>query len=187
MVKIPPRTPRANCYAEQWARTVRSECTGRMLIYGKRHLRTVCRGGSLGFLDGLVADRMSLRGTAQIGELAGHERGFGSFGLVELQRSRDALEHVLGGADRAPALEARVVLDADPGEHRGFFPSQPRHPAIAAIRGEASLLRGDLGSPRGQELPDVACSVHASILRMAGETREVLAVPLSARSPSPGP
>lgn len=41
MVKIPPRSPKANAYAERWVRAVRAEATDRMLITGPRHLRTV--------------------------------------------------------------------------------------------------------------------------------------------------
>jgi putative transposase len=41
VVKIPPRCPQANCFAERFVLTARTALTDRMLIFGQRHLRTV--------------------------------------------------------------------------------------------------------------------------------------------------
>jgi putative transposase len=43
MVKIPPRSPRANAFAERWVRPARAEVTDRMLLAGQRHIPGVVR------------------------------------------------------------------------------------------------------------------------------------------------
>ena len=40
-VKIPPRSPGANAYAERFVLTARTKVTDRMLIFGQRHLRAI--------------------------------------------------------------------------------------------------------------------------------------------------
>src|SRR3954468_9397188 len=82
------------------------------------------------------------------------------FGVVELQRACERLEDAVGDAAEVAALEPGVVIDADAGEQRDLFPAQPAHPAVAAVHGQASPLRGDPGAPGGEETADLRPVVH---------------------------
>jgi transposase InsO family protein len=40
-VKLPPRSPNLNAYAERFVRSIKSECLDRMIFFGEGHLRHV--------------------------------------------------------------------------------------------------------------------------------------------------
>ena len=40
-VKLPPKSPNLNAYAERYVRSIKSECLDRMIFFGGRHLRYV--------------------------------------------------------------------------------------------------------------------------------------------------
>ncbi|WP_127356536.1 DDE-type integrase/transposase/recombinase [Actinacidiphila soli] len=54
ILKSAPQTPRMNAHAERAIRTVRAECTDRLLIYNEQHLRRVGRVHSAPHLQGRV-------------------------------------------------------------------------------------------------------------------------------------
>ena len=85
----------------------------------------------------------------------------GPFGLIELQRPHDAFEDVFGDTVRVAALEAGVVLDADPRQHGHLFAAQALDPPVAAVDRELGVGGRDLRSARRQELADVLRRVHA--------------------------
>ena len=42
-VRLPPRSPNLNAYAERFVRSIKSECLGRMIFFGERSLRKATR------------------------------------------------------------------------------------------------------------------------------------------------
>ena len=92
---------------------------------------------------------------------AGEVEQVGPFGLVELQRAGEGLEHGLGDAGEVPALEAGVVVGADAGEQGDFFAAQAGHAPVGAVERQAGLLGGDPRPAGGQEVAHLGPVVHA--------------------------
>src|SRR4051812_23907469 len=80
--------------------------------------------------------------------------------LVELEGPSDGLDDVVGGAADAASLELRVVLDADPGQHRHLFASKAADATSSAVGTQTGLRRGDAGAAGGQELSDLVGLGH---------------------------
>ncbi len=68
-----------------------------------------------------------------------------AFGIVELQRPSHRVQHALGRARQVPALEARVVVDADAGQQGDLLAAQPGDAALArrssAVRHCSGVIR----------------------------------------------
>ena len=43
VVRLPPRSPNLNAYAERFVRSIKSECLGRFILFGERSLRRAAR------------------------------------------------------------------------------------------------------------------------------------------------
>lgn len=98
-----------------------------------------------------------------------------ALGVVQLERAGDGFEDGGGDAGEVAAFEFGVVLDADVGQGCDLAPAQPRHTAPRP-GGQPGPFRGDLHSPRGEELADLCTVVHSSTVRAARRERGVLAV-----------
>ena len=84
-----------------------------------------------------------------------------AFGVVELQRVRDALEHLVQGAREIAALHPDVVVDAHAGQQRDLFSPQPLDaPVTAAVGGQPGLTGSDPNAAGGEEVTDLGMVVH---------------------------
>jgi hypothetical protein len=66
----------------------------------------------------------------------------------------DRVDHLGRGIAVPALLEAQVVLDADPGQHRHLLATQTRHPAQRVSRRQADLGGRDQLTPGAQEIPE---------------------------------
>ena len=84
-----------------------------------------------------------------------------AFGVVELQRVRDALEHLIGHAGEVAAFHPDVVVDAHAGEQCDFFAAEALDAPVAAVGGQPGLSWGDPSAAGGEEVTDLGMVIHA--------------------------
>ena len=70
---------------------------------------------------------------------AGQVEQVGAFGLVKLERARDAVQDGAGCAGQVSSLHVDVVVDANAGEQGDLLAPEPFHPAVAAVGGQPGL------------------------------------------------
>ena len=127
-VKIPPRSPRANAYAERFVLTARTEVTDRMLIFGERHLRTI------------------------LAEYEAHYNGRRPHRSRQLRPPRPdhpSLTSPRSGSSAGPSSAASSTSTSGP--HRS--PGQDRWPSSGTPQGEGALVEAIINgcSPRGAD------------------------------------
>jgi len=136
-VKIPPRSPRANAYAERFVLTARTEVTDRMLIFGERHLRSV------------------------MAEYARHYNGRRPHRALQFQPPRPdhpradlSQERVSAGPCSAASSTNTSEPHRNPGQDQWPSSGTPQAAVTADSAADGLAVRGGLLQEAGQALPD---------------------------------
>jgi len=83
----------------------------------------------------------------------------GALRVVELQRSRERVEHAVRDPVHVAPFDPGVVRDADTGQDGHLGAAQAGDPAVPVCR-QPSLVGGDPSAARGEELADLFPGVH---------------------------
>src|SRR4051795_1164741 len=91
--------------------------------------------------------------------------------------ARAMASSTLSEAPRRSLLGAGVVVGAQPGELGHLLAAQARNAATLPVQRDPCLVRGDLGTPRAEELAHLGPVVHDSTLGPAAGPRGALPEP----------